>query len=110
MEYSPVTIVLSSAPVNLFAGRYDTTKGDRFSAYPWEDEMTKAFMTVFAAAALAMTVNGAFAAVTVNNSRSNTFKAINVNDAAAVSACTKGGGAVGKDPKGHDACITPKKK
>ena len=33
-----------------------------------------------------------------------------LNDQAAVSACTKGGGTVGKNSKGQDVCITPKKK
>jgi hypothetical protein len=65
-----------------------------------------------ALAALTLTADVAFAAVTVNNSKSNTFKTTNVNDAAAaaVADCTKGGGTVGKDPKGNDACVTPKKK
>jgi len=51
-----------------------------------------------------------YAAATINNSKSNTFKAINASDPTAVAACTKGGGTVGKDPDGKDACVTPKKK
>jgi hypothetical protein len=61
-------------------------------------------------AALTLTTTGAFAAVNLNSSKSNIYKAINPNDQNAVSACTKGGGTVGKDPQGHDACVTPKKK
>jgi hypothetical protein len=66
--------------------------------------------SIVALTALTLASQGAVAASAVNNSRSNTYKAINVNDAAAVAACTKGGGTVGKDPKGKDACVTPKKK
>jgi hypothetical protein len=63
-----------------------------------------------ALAVLTLTADAAFAAATSNTSRSNSLKTINVNDPAAVAACTKGGGTVGKDPKGNDACVTPKKK
>ena len=66
--------------------------------------------SIVAVAALALTSDGAFASINLNSSRSNVYKAINPSDQSAVSACTKGGGTVGKDPKGHDACITPKKK
>ena len=67
--------------------------------------------SIVALAALTLTADAAFAAaITVNGTKSNTFKAINANDPNAVQACTKGGGAVGKDPKGHDARITPKSK
>jgi hypothetical protein len=68
--------------------------------------------SIVALTALTLASQGAVAASTVNTSRSNNlrYKAINVNDAAAVAACTKGGGTVGKDPKGKDACVTPKKK
>jgi hypothetical protein len=45
-----------------------------------------------------------------STSKSNSFKAINASDPAAVAACTKGGGTVGKDPKGKDACVTPESK
>jgi hypothetical protein len=63
-----------------------------------------------ALAALTLTADATFATTAINGSRSNTFKTINVNDPAAVAACTKGGGTVAKDPKGNDACVTPKKK
>jgi hypothetical protein len=66
--------------------------------------------SIVALAALALTSDGAFASINLNSSRSNIYKAINPSDQNAVSACTKGGGTVGKDPKGHDACVTPKKK
>ena len=46
-------------------------------------------------------------ALNLNSSRSNIYKSINVSDTTAVSACTNGGGTVGKDPKGKDACVTP---
>jgi hypothetical protein len=65
---------------------------------------------IVALTALTLASQGAVAAANFNNSKSNTYKAINVNDAAAVAACTKGGGTVGKDLKGKDACVTPKKK
>jgi hypothetical protein len=61
-------------------------------------------------AALALATDGAFASINLNSSRSNVYKIINSNDQNAVSACTKGGGTVAKDPQGHDACVTPKKK
>ena len=61
-------------------------------------------------AALTLATDGAFAATNLNSSRSNIYKAINPNDQNAVSACTKGGGTVGKNPKGQDACFTPEKK
>jgi hypothetical protein len=67
-------------------------------------------VSIMALAALTLTTDGAFAATNLNSSRSNIYKVINLNDQNAVNACTKGGGKVGKDPKGHDACITPKKK
>jgi hypothetical protein len=82
----------------------------------WEDDMKLSSLLCAAAvavAALTLASDGAFAATaadTVATSRSNSFKAINPNDAAAVAACKKGGGSVGKDDKGNDACITPKKK
>jgi hypothetical protein len=60
-----------------------------------------------ALAALTLTIDGAFAAINLNSSRSNIYKSINPNNQSAVDACTKGGGTVGKDPKGKDACITP---
>ncbi|MFI4960441.1 MAG: hypothetical protein ACHP82_03190 [Hyphomicrobiales bacterium] len=66
--------------------------------------------SIVALVALALTTDGAFASINLNSSRSNIYKAINPNDQNAISACTKGGGTVGKDPKGHDTCITPKKK
>jgi hypothetical protein len=66
--------------------------------------------SLVALAALALTSDGAFASINLNSSRSNIYKAINPSDQNAVNACTKGGGTVGKDPKGHDACVTPKKK
>jgi hypothetical protein len=65
---------------------------------------------IVALMAVALTSDAALAAITVNGTKSNTFKAINASDPAAVAACTKGGGTVGKDPDGKDACITPKKK
>lgn len=66
--------------------------------------------SLVALAALAMTTDGAFAATTVHGGKSNSSdKVINLNDQAAVSAC-KGGGTVGKNSKGQDVCITPKKK
>jgi hypothetical protein len=61
-------------------------------------------------AALALATDGAFASIALNSSRSNVYKIINPNDQNAVSACIKGGGTVAKDPQGHDACVTPKKK
>jgi hypothetical protein len=61
-------------------------------------------------AALALTSDGAFASINLNSSRSNIYKVINPSDQNAVNACTKGGGTVGKDPSGKDACVTPKKK
>ena len=67
--------------------------------------------SLVAVAALALTTNGAFAATTVRGSKSNSSdNVINLNDQAAVNACTKGGGTVGKNSKGQDVCITPKKK
>jgi hypothetical protein len=78
-----------------------------------EDEMQISALScasIVALTALTLATDAAFAANTVTSSRSNTYKAINVNDPAAVAACTKGGGTVGKDPKGKDACVTPKKK
>jgi hypothetical protein len=60
-----------------------------------------------ALAAFALTTDGAFASINLNSSRSNIYKSINPNDQNAVKACTKGGGTVGKNPKGQDACITP---
>ncbi len=65
---------------------------------------------IVAWAALTLATGGAFAATNLNSSKSNIYKAINPKDSNAVSACTKGGGTVGKDPKGKDACITPKNK
>jgi hypothetical protein len=62
---------------------------------------------VAVSAALALTTDGALAAINLNSSRSNIYKSINPSNQSAVDACTKGGGTVGKDPKGKDACITP---
>ena len=65
--------------------------------------MTKAMTTAFALAALAaltLTINGAFAATTVNGSKSNQD---NFNK------CVKDGGTVKKDAKGNQDC-TPKKR
>lgn len=56
--------------------------------------------------ALTLTTNGAFAVASLNTSRSNIYKIINPKDQNAVSACTKAGGKVGKDPKGRPACVT----
>jgi hypothetical protein len=79
-----------------------------------EDDMKLSSLfcaSLVAVAALTLAGQGALAATTVSSSKSNgSFKAINVNDAAAVAACKKGGGTLGKDAKGKDACITPKKK
>jgi hypothetical protein len=58
-------------------------------------------------AAFALAADGAFAAINLNSSKSNIYKAIDPKDPKAVQACKDGGGTVGKDPKGHDACITP---
>ena len=66
--------------------------------------------SLVALAALALTSDDAFASINLNSSRSNIYKAINPSDQNAVNAYTKGGETVGKDPKGHDACVTPKKK
>lgn len=63
--------------------------------------------SVVALAAITLTINGALAVASLNTSRSNIYKAINPNDPNAVNACTKGGGTVGKNPKGQAACITP---
>jgi hypothetical protein len=63
--------------------------------------------SIVAWAALTLTTDGAVAAINLNSSRSNMYKSINPNDQNAVNACTKGGGTVGKNPKGKDACITP---
>ena len=63
--------------------------------------------SIVALAASALTTDGAFAAKNLNSSRSNIYKSINPGNQSAVDACTKGGGTVGKDPKGKDACITP---
>lgn len=65
--------------------------------------------SVVALAAMTLATVGAFAAKNLNSSKSNIYKAININDPAAVAACKKGGGTVGKDAKGKDACITSKK-
>jgi hypothetical protein len=62
--------------------------------------------SIVALAALTLATDGVFASIALNSSRSNIYKAINPNDQNAVKACTKGGGTVGKDPKGQDACIT----
>jgi hypothetical protein len=42
---------------------------------------------------------------TINSTKSNTFKTVN-SDPKAVQDCKVHGGAIGKDPKGQDACIT----
>lgn len=42
----------------------------------------------------------------LNSSRSNTYRTINSGDPKADQACTAGGGKVGKNAKGQDACIT----
>jgi hypothetical protein len=68
---------------------------------------TVLYAFVVGLAALTLTSDGAFAALNLNTSRSNIYKSINPNDQNAVNACTKGGGTVGKNPKGKDACITP---
>jgi hypothetical protein len=74
-------------------------------------KLSTVFCASFVAlATLTLATDGAFASINLNSSRSNIYKAINPNDQNAVSACTKGGGTVGKDPKGHSACITPKSK
>jgi hypothetical protein len=74
-----------------------------------EISMTKGIMTALAiVGAVAFATNAmAQAAISLNSSKSNIYKSINISDATAVSACTKGGGTVGKDPKGKDACVTP---
>jgi len=66
-----------------------------------------ATMTGLSGSALAQQKTPTAKAASVNGSRSNTFKTINPGDQNAVNACTSGGGTVGKDPKGQDACITP---
>jgi hypothetical protein len=58
-------------------------------------------------AILTLTTGGVFASIALNSSRSNIYKTINPKDQNAVNACTKGGGTVGKDPKGRAACVTP---
>jgi hypothetical protein len=63
--------------------------------------------SIVALAVLTPTTDAAFAAINLNASRSNIYKSINPNNQSAVDACTKGGGTIGKDPKGRDACITP---
>ncbi len=63
--------------------------------------------SIVSLAVAALAANAAFAATNLNSSRSNVYKSINTKDTAAVAACTKGGGKVGKDEKGQDACITP---
>jgi hypothetical protein len=68
------------------------------------------FVSIVSLVTVTLTTDVALAAITVNGTKSNTYRAINVSDPAAVAACTKGGGTVGKDPKGKDACVTPKKK
>jgi len=62
--------------------------------------------SIVALAILAPT-GGVFASIALNSSRSNIYKTINPKDQNAINACTKGGGTVGKDPKGRAACITP---
>ena len=62
--------------------------------------MTKAMMTAFATAALAMTVNGAFAATTIHGTKSNS---------SSYKACVDSGGTVKKVSKDENTC-TPKKK
>ena len=54
---------------------------------------------------LALTADGALAAIALNSSRSNIYKPIDPHNPGAVKACTDSGGKVGKDPKGEDACI-----
>ena len=44
-------------------------------------------------------------AISLNSSRSNTYRTINSSDPNDVQACKTGGGHVGKDPNGHDACM-----
>ena len=65
--------------------------------------------SIVSVAVAALAANAAFAATTIKGSHSNSssYKSINAKDASAVAACTKGGGKVGKDDKGQDACITP---
>ena len=65
--------------------------------------------SIVSVAVVALAADSALAANTLNSSKSNgaSFKSINAKDTAAVAACTKGGGKVGKDDKGQDACITP---
>ncbi len=69
--------------------------------------------TSFAAfAALAVTANCAFAgeSVSVNFAEHKlNYKPINPHDQGAVGACVGGGGTVGKNPQGQDACITKHK-
>ena len=70
--------------------------------------MTRTIGKALAVAALTAFATGALAQASANlhASRSNVYKFINPSDKAAVDACTKGGGTVGKDPQGKDACIT----
>ncbi len=65
--------------------------------------------SIVSLAVAALATDAAIAATTVHGSKSNasSYKSINAKDTAAVAACTKGGGKVGKDDKGQDACITP---
>jgi len=61
-------------------------------------------------AVAALTLASQSALADANQQVVTSFRAINVNDPAAVAACKKGGGTVSKDAKGKDTCITPKKK
>ncbi len=71
-------------------------------------KISSIFCASIVSLAAALASNAAFAATTIKGSKSNgSEKAINANDPNAVSACTKGGGTVGKDPKGQAVCFTP---
>ena len=43
----------------------------------------------------------------LSKSNVNIYRKIKPSDQNAINACTSGGGSVGKDRKGQDACITP---
>jgi hypothetical protein len=68
-----------------------------------------ATMTSLSGSALAQKTTPTTNSINLNSSRSNIYKTINPSDQNAINACTGGGGTVGKDPKGQDACITPKR-
>jgi len=71
---------------------------------------SSALRAALAAATAPRLASGAFAAAEITTGKSNTYQAIDPHNAAAVKARTDGGGTVGKDDKGKDVCITPKKR